>query len=196
MPAPSEPTPAVLPGAEPFDFPGSGEHGRTGDERGADRQTTLLSPGEKERVRPSFRGEAEPFEEALGALADLGVGQSLQAQPVRELVVHGVRDELMLGVLEDKTDCRGEGAHVDLRRVEACDGDSATRRGNDARYGLQERGLSDPIGADDGQQITGRDVEVDRADGLVARPGSERKGDADVLEGHGGGWGRGHGDHR
>jgi esterase/lipase len=30
VPAPSEPTPAVLPGAEPFDFPGSGERGRTG----------------------------------------------------------------------------------------------------------------------------------------------------------------------
>ena len=86
------------------------EHRGSGDQRGADREPALLPAGEEERVRAGLRGQAEAREQRLGALADLVVGEALQPQAVRELVEDGVRDELVLGVLEDEPDARRERA--------------------------------------------------------------------------------------
>nr|WP_317451936.1 hypothetical protein [Microbacterium sp. NIBRBAC000506063] len=52
--------------------------------------------------------QAEPPQHLLHALGDLVGADVSQPQPVRELVEHGVRDELVLGVLEDEADVRGE----------------------------------------------------------------------------------------
>ncbi len=81
-----------------------GEHRCSRDEGGADRESSLLPAGQEEWMGLRLGGESEALEHLLGALADLRVGQVAQTQAMRQFVVHGVRDELVLGVLEDEAD--------------------------------------------------------------------------------------------
>ena len=82
------------------------EHRCSGDQRSADREPPLLTAREEERVGVRLGGQAEPLEQRLGARAHLVVGEVLQPQAVRDLVEDGVRDELVLGVLEHESDAR------------------------------------------------------------------------------------------
>ncbi len=148
------------------------EHGRTRHQRGADGEAPLLAAGEQERVRLRLAGEPESREERFGAVADLIVGQMLKAQAVRDLVEHGVRDELVLGVLEDEADPRRECAGVGAADVESVDVDRAARRGDDPGDRLDETGLACAVRADDGNELAAADVEVDMMQDRAA-PASE-----------------------
>ena len=80
------------------------EDGRARDERRADREPPLLTAGEEEGVHAGLVFQPESAQHLARSRADFFVGQVLPAQSVRELVEDRVRDELVLGILEDEPD--------------------------------------------------------------------------------------------
>ena len=94
--------------------------------------------------------------EAIQHLVDARVAVSggEAAQPVRELVAHGVGDELVLGVLEDEADLRGQltrlrAAGIERRRTIPGDQHLPARGRHDPGDRLRERGLARPVRPDD-----------------------------------------------
>ena len=85
-----------------------------------DREPPLLAAREEERMRAApCRSSPNRSSSAVRALAHLVVGEVAQPQAVRDLVEDGVRDELVLGVLEDEPD----------RATTACASRCGRRRG-------------------------------------------------------------------
>ena len=78
-----------------------------------------------------------------------------------DLVEHRVRDELVLGILEDEADPRRQRARVRAADVETADADGAAGRRDDACDRLDESRLAGAVRADDRDELSRSDVEVD-----------------------------------
>ncbi len=77
-------------------------------------------------------------------------------------------------VLEQHRHLGTPGVGVEVGQVDAVDGDAPPVRGVQAGEQLDQRGLPGAVGTDDGQALTGRDLEVE--------PGKDRAGGARVRE--------------
>ena len=113
-------------------------------------------PDSRNGCVPALSASPNRSSSAFGALAHLVVGQVAQSQTVRDLVEDGVRDELVLGVLEDEADPRRQRARIAAAHVEVADAHGAARRRDDAGDRLDEGRLAGAVGADDRDELARR----------------------------------------
>ena len=149
------------------------EHARRRRERGGDREAPLLATGQRVGVRACERREPQPFEQFVGAGGDLRIGRtaprSLQrAGPDLELVPNGRAQQLMLRVLEHRSDAGQEVAGAPPDRAVASPGiqrlggyDFARGGGQEPRECERQRRLARAVGARDRERGPRSHVDVE-----------------------------------
>ena len=153
------------------------------DQGGHNREAALLAAGEEEGVRAPLRSESEPFEQRVGALADLRLGEVLPSRAVRDLVEHRVCDELMFRILEDEADAGGQCARVGSADVQGAHPHRAARGPPHTRDRLDEGRLSRAVRAHDGHELAFVDREVDVMEHRGAPPPHGESADVDERTG-------------
>jgi hypothetical protein len=78
---------------------------------------------------------------------------------MRQLVVDGRCDELVLGVLKDESHMLGERSQIARGWVESADVDSALRRSDNTGDRLNQRRLARTVRADDREEVASLDLQ-------------------------------------
>ena len=123
-----------------------------GEKGGDERELLLHSAGERPGEAPAVRAHADALEELRGAEPGLGRWNRVEPGPQVEVLVD--RQVLVEGEpLRDETEGGGRVAS-----------DRPPGRGDDAGHEAEERRLAGAVGADEGEELPSRDVEVDAAE--------------------------------
>jgi multiple sugar transport system substrate-binding protein len=161
-----------------------------------DLQLALHAAGEGLHGFAQFARDAEQGGELLDLIA-VGAGHGAEGRAERvEPVEHGVEADVLLGrevlvqtrFLEDDADLAPHRRRPG-RQVVAGDADAATGRGEGGGQDGDGRRLAGAVGAEQGEEGAGRDVEADAVDGvgLGALVALDQVADLDDR-GHGRGW--------
>ncbi len=145
---------------------------------GRDRKPPLLPARQGEGVRLPDAVEAQPLSQLRGALPRLRLGQAGPDRSEGKLVRHPAGQELVLGILEDRTDAgnqlAGRPAPDDRPGVTGREGlaggDLTALRTEEAAEQSGERRFARAVGPDHGQGLRGPNGQVEPGEDRSARP--------------------------
>ena len=153
-----------------------------------ERRPLLLATGEQVRLAHPELRQAEPVQHLVDPAQDLlrRPRQVLEAE--RDVVLHALGDELVLGVLEEDADLApgGEAAAVGQQVVPAGDGHGRPGRLLQPAEQARQRGLAGPVGADDGDELARHHGQVDPGEGVEGSAGIAVRELADLEQRLGG----------
>ena len=132
----------------------------TGQNRGQRRPPTLTT-GEMRGAAVGVFGHRHDFQRGVNPLGQRVTSDAEVRRAECDVLCDGRHEQLVVGILEHHPDPPSDVAQILAAQRHSADLDSAGTRGQYAVEMQHEGGLARPVGPEDGDPLTGRNVQID-----------------------------------